>query len=319
MKTYNITYPSAWTAEQRQAKTLALGFFDGVHLGHQKVIATAVEEAKRNDIKSAVLTFSPHPSVVLRDQQHVSYLTLSDEKRKLIAACGVDELYIIEFNEELAKLSPEAFISHFIDDLNVSHVVAGFDFSFGHRGVGTMDMLQNDTSRSFAVTTVASENDDQEKISSTRIRECIRQGDMKKATELLGRPYQLTGTVTTGEGRGRTIGIPTANIVASENSLIPGRGVYAVLVSSEAFEGKKGGMCNIGYKPTFHGDKKTDMPSIEVHLFDFADDLYDKEITVEWLAYLRSEQKFSSVDDLIAQLDKDRQDAREITSGTHNY
>ncbi|WP_312855425.1 riboflavin biosynthesis protein RibF [Litoribacterium kuwaitense] len=282
-------------------------------MGHQKVIETAVAEAKRRNIRSAVLTFDPHPSVVLQGNRHVQYLTSPSEKAALIEACGVDELFIVTFDQSLAQLRPEAFIQHYLIDLQAVFVTAGFDFTFGHKGLGTVDTLKSYAGNNFDVEVVQEQLDTKEKISSTRIRGLIQSGNVEEAKRLLGRPYTLSGTVARGEGRGKTIGVPTANIEPMPESFVPGKGVYAVKVHSAAFNGVRGGMCNVGYKPTFHNEEEG-VPTVEVHLFDFEQDIYGEHVSIEWLTFLRPERKFPSVDALIQQLHHDRLTAQEIVA-----
>lgn len=288
---------------------MALGYFDGVHKGHQKVILKAKEIAKNKGMKSAVMTFHPHPLVVLRKQEDIEYLTPLDEKIKLIEQLGVDLLYVVEFTKEFASLLPQQFVDEFIINLNVKHVVAGFDFTYGHLGKGSMETMPFHSRDQFLHTTVEKLTDHDRKVSSSLIREVILGGDVTYAETLLGRPHFITGTVIHGDKRGRTIGFPTANIDVEENYLLPPTGVYAVSirVEGQVYEG----VCNIGYKPTFK-DEKALKPSIEVHIFDFQHDIYGKNVSVYWYKRIRSEQKFHNVDELIAQISKDKEQAQEF-------
>jgi len=288
---------------------MALGYFDGVHKGHQKVILKAKEIAENTGMKSAVMTFHPHPLVVLRKQQDIDYLTPLEEKIELIEQLGVDILFVVEFTKEFAALLPQQFVDEFIINLNVKHVVAGFDFTYGHLGKGTMETMPFHSRDQFLHTTVEKLTDHDRKVSSSLIREVIRSGDVAYAETLLGRPHFAMGIVIHGDKRGRTIGFPTANIDVKENYLLPPTGVYAVsiLIDGQAYEG----VCNIGYKPTFK-DEKPLKPSIEVHIFDFHNEIYGKKVAVFWYKRLRSEQKFHNIEELIGQISKDKAAAEEF-------
>ncbi|MFS0865059.1 bifunctional riboflavin kinase/FAD synthetase [Fredinandcohnia sp. 179-A 10B2 NHS] len=308
MKTIRISHPHTFNQAKLPPTVLALGYFDGVHLGHQKVVKTALAKAKEMGITCSVMTFDPHPSVVLgKDVELVEYITPLFEKEELFKEMNVDFLYIVHFTKEFASLFPQQFVDDYIIGLNVQHVVAGFDFTYGRLGKGTMETLPFHSREKFTQTTVEKLANDNEKISSTLIRRLIGEGKVSEVTKLLGRYYTIQGFVVDGEKRGRTIGFPTANIRTTENFIIPKMGVYAVRikVNSKWYNG----VCNVGVKPTFH-DNKT-VPSIEVHLFDFSEDIYKENVIVEWHKRIRSEQKFPSIDELIKQIGKDKVEAQE--------
>lgn len=286
--------------------SMALGYFDGVHLGHQKVILEAKKQAKLKGIRSAVMTFDPHPSVVLgKNQKHVKYITPLAEKVKIIEGLGIDFLFIVNFTQEFANLLPQEFIDQFVIDINVKHVVAGFDFSYGRMGKGTMETLPFHSREQFTFSVVEKFTCGDEKVSSTRIRQYINDGKMADLPELLGRFYTTAGTVIHGDKRGRTIGFPTANVDTHDEYILPPLGVYAVKIkiADSWYEG----VCNVGYKPTFN--KEALKVSVEVHIFDFNKDIYGKSVIVEWHQYLRKEQKFSGIDELVAQIERDKQNA----------
>ncbi|RKL69040.1 bifunctional riboflavin kinase/FMN adenylyltransferase [Salipaludibacillus neizhouensis] len=289
----------------------ALGFFDGVHRGHQEVILTAKKKANEMQLKSAVMTFFPHPKEVLRktDKDDVYYLSTIKEKEKQISELGIDYLFIIEFDTAFSELSPQEFVDQYLIGLNINHVVAGFDYSYGRLGKGSMETLPFHSREKISQTTVDKITYEGEKISSTEIRHALLQGDIDKATTYLGRKYVIYGEVVHGEKRGRTIGFPTANIAYHEKVVIPTTGVYAVWLRVD--KNWHRGVCNIGYKPTFH-DPSNEIPTIEVHLFDFDGNLYDKEVSCSFVARIRGEKKFASVDDLIAQISKDKETARSL-------
>ncbi|MFA1820630.1 riboflavin biosynthesis protein RibF [Virgibacillus oceani] len=311
MKIFEITYPHSLLREELPETAAAIGFFDGVHKGHQKLINTAISESSKNQLESAVITFHPHPSVVLKkDKQHVQYITPLHVKKKILQQMNIDRLYIITFNEQLASLSPKEFISHFIDGLNIKHIIGGFDYTFGHKGKGNMDLMKKQAGNRLEVTTIDKVEMDNEKVSSTKIREFMNAGKIEKVNTLLNRPLATTGTVVKGDQRGRTIGFPTANLEINQDTLMPKPGVYAVkaLYKNEAYEG----MANLGVKPTFTTGEK--IPTLEVHLLDYNNDIYGEELVIEWYQYIRDEVKFNGIDELVNQLKKDEQQTRQYFS-----
>ncbi|EUJ51160.1 bifunctional riboflavin kinase/FAD synthetase [Paenilisteria rocourtiae] len=304
METYFLHHPPENI--NRDPKVIALGFFDGLHRGHQQVIATAQKEAVKRGIKTAVLTFDPHPSVVLSQmRKQVKYLTPLEEKKRKMADLGVDILYIVRFTTAFSNLSPEDFVTNYLIGLNAKHVVAGFDYSYGRQGAGKMKELSDYANGQFDVTVVQKLEDLHDKVSSTNIRKYISEGKLDEANQLLGYPYTLTGTVIHGDKRGRTIGFPTANIAVDEGFLIPKLGVYAVKfkVSGQTYLG----MASIGYNITFKDDQAM---SIEVYILDFHQEIYGEEIEIEWFHYFRPELKFNGVEGLIEQLKQDEADTR---------
>lgn len=288
--------------------SIALGYFDGVHLGHQKVILEAKKQANQKGLRSAVMTFDPHPSVVLgKNEKHVQYITPLADKINLIEGLGIDYLFIVHFTAEFANLLPQEFIDQYVIDLNVKHVVAGFDFSYGRMGKGTMEILPFHSREIFTFTIVEKFTSGDEKVSSTRIRQYIKNGRTTELPELLGRFYTTAGIVVHGDKRGRTIGFPTANVDTKEEYILPPLGVYAVKIKID--EHWYESVCNVGYKPTFNSDALK--VSVEVHIFNFEKDIYGTEVTIEWHQYLRKEQKFSGIEELVTQIEKDKQNAIE--------
>ncbi|PEL10774.1 bifunctional riboflavin kinase/FAD synthetase [Bacillus sp. AFS017336] len=303
-KVIKITHPHSITKEDCKETVLALGFFDGVHIGHQQVIKTAKEIADEKGLLLSVMTFDPHPSAILGNRDDaISYLTPLALKVKWMEKLCVDQLFVVEFSEEFANLQPQEFVDQYIISLNAKHVVAGFDFSFGKYGKGNMESLPFHSRGEFTQSTVTKFVLDEEKVSSTRIREAIKAGEMEDATHLLGRQYQIKGIVVDGDKRGRTIGFPTANISVSIPYALPSVGVYAVkcIVNGQLYEG----MCNIGYKPTFYHEFQKQ--TIEVNIFDFSDDIYGNEVELFWYTRIRDEKKFNGINELIDQLQKDRE------------
>lgn len=308
MNVVHLKYPHQ--LNEREVSTsysLAVGFFDGVHRGHQAVIHSAISKAKELNVQSAVMTFDPHPSIVLGGRKEkVFYITPLQQKIHIFEELGVDTVFVVQFTSDFAKLTPEEFINFFIRGLNVVHVTAGFDFSFGAFGKGNMDTMKELSNGEYGVTVVEKLTDDEEKISSTRIRKSLQDGDMEEVHHLLGRPFAVPGIVVHGDKRGRTIGFPTANIQSQEGSFIPATGVYAVriLVQDEWYDG----VCNVGYKPTFKNLEDKQL-SIEVHILDFNKNIYGEEVVVGWYKRIRSEQKFDGIESLKAQIEKDKQEA----------
>ncbi|WP_099158142.1 riboflavin biosynthesis protein RibF [Virgibacillus ndiopensis] len=311
MRTIELTYPHTLVLEELPKTVAAIGFFDGIHKGHQKVIQTAVDEAKNKNMESAVITFHPHPSVVLKkDVQHVRYITPLREKQEILQQMQVDRLYIINFNQELSTLSPQDFIDHFIIGLNIHHLVAGFDYSYGHKGKGNMKVIGDHAKGAFSYSIIDKVELDNEKVSSTKIRELLKNGEVEATNELLDRPLSIYGIVVDGDKRGRTIGYPTANLRIDPNALLPKIGVYAVkvLYKNEVYEG----MANLGVNPTFKSGVVE--PSIEVNIFDYNNDLYGEELKLEWHKYIRDEKKFNSVEELVEEISNDEAKIRRYFS-----
>lgn len=308
MKIFHLNYPNHMKPEEKTGPlSMALGFFDGVHKGHQKVIDEALKKAQQLDAKSAVMTFDPHPSLVLGGRkEEMFYITPLQQKMDILTEMGVDVCFIVRFTSDFAQLQPEEFISHFIEDLGVVHVSAGFDFSFGAKGQGNMELMKNFSNGRFGVSVIGKQEDGQQKISSTRIREHLKSGEVEEVCRLSGRPFKVSGTVVNGDKRGRTIGFPTANVEPDLGTFVPGRGVYAVRIHVQ--DEMHDGVCNVGYKPTFNDPDQKKLV-IEVHIFDFDKDIYGERVTVDWYKRIRDEQKFSGIDELKTQIEKDKQEA----------
>lgn len=304
MKTIYLEYPIDQNLKPKDT-VVALGYFDGVHLGHQTVIHTAKSIAVKNGWLTAVMTFHPHPAVVLGKAKRIPAITPLFEKEKIMKKLGVDILYIVAFNEAFSKLSPQQFVDEYLLNLSVKHVVAGFDYTYGRYGKGTMDTMPEHSRGKFQVTTIEKVEKNHAKVSSTLIRSLISEGNVEALPEYLGRYYEMTGDVVQGERRGRTIGFPTANLSVSPEYVLPKTGVYAVKVKYK--DNIYNGILNLGYKPTFH--EQLPEPTLEVHIFDFNQNIYGERLTIEWRKRLRDEKKFSSVDDLIKQIHEDKKAA----------
>ncbi|WP_050181406.1 bifunctional riboflavin kinase/FAD synthetase [Domibacillus robiginosus] len=299
-----LRHPHSQKKEECKPMALALGFFDGVHKGHQQVIAAAKKTADQYGWKSAVMTFDPHPSVVLgRKHKHIRHITPLEEKKRLIAELGVDYLFVVRFTSDFAALEPQQFVDQYIIGLNVKHVTAGFDYTYGRLGKGTMETLMFHSRGLFTFTSVNKLEFEEEKVSSTKVRELLSEGLVRDASDLLGRPYRMHGTVIHGDKRGRKMGFPTANIEPDDDYFLPRTGVYAVKirVKNKWHEG----VCNVGFRPTF---KSPDKPvlSIEVHIFQYKGDIYGEEVEVDWFIRLRGEQKFNGIEELAAQIERDK-------------
>ncbi len=297
-------------AEPFDASTLAIGVFDGIHSGHQELIRSAVEDGKRNRRRSGVLTFDRHPSELLAPDKVPGYLTAESQRARLFEQLGVDDLVIARFDERFRELSPEAFLRFVVCGvLGARAVFVGFDFRFGKNQEGDTAYLRSAPGRcDFEVHVTDPVMVDGEKASSSRIRELLREGDVERATRTLGRPYALAGIVVEGEKLGRKIGFPTANLEPAGKMVIPADGIYAVRVLRGTNRHK--GACSIGIRPTVGGTART----VEVFLMDFSDDLYGEELEVEFVARLREERKFDSLEAMVQQIGRDVDAARKLLS-----
>lgn len=284
---------------------LALGYFDGMHKAHTQLIKKAIYIAKSHGHKVGVVTFHPNPKYLLGRKPTHHLLTPSNKKISIVDKLGVDYLFIINFNELVAKISHEDFIKTFILPLNVTDIVTGFDYRYGYKGLGNIETLRKAGERTYKVHNIQEIKIDGKKISSTHIRENVVTGKVDKVHEMLGRFYSVEGIVIHGFKRGREMGYPTANLDILEEYLIPNTGVYAVKVKVLGKE--YNGMCNIGYNPTF---KLSCVKSVEVNIFDFNEDIYNEKLEVKWIKKIRNEIKFSSIEQLVDQLSKDKQQIR---------
>jgi riboflavin kinase/FMN adenylyltransferase len=291
---------------------VTLGTFDGLHRGHQAVLAEVRERARAKRLTSVLVTFDPHPLAVVNPAAAPKLLTLPDEKRELVAAQGIDQFVLLPFTPAVAQLDAEAFVVRLCDAYAMRELVMGYDHGFGRGRAGDVELVKRlGSSAQFAVTVVAAVQDDGQPISSTLIRTGVAHGELDAAARWLGRPYGTRGRVVRGAGRGRTIGVPTVNLEPPDpRKLLPPDGVYTVRVTigdRQAGRGQQyGGMMNQGPRPTFGEQART----LEIHLFDFAGELYGETIAVEWVRRLRDVQAFASREALVAQLERDRQAAR---------
>ncbi|WP_433946898.1 bifunctional riboflavin kinase/FAD synthetase [Paenibacillus sp. SN-8-1] len=310
METVHISYPLNKEIIERFAKPqiLALGQFDGLHLGHVSVIQAAIKEGAAHKVPTSLMTFYPHPKEVMKKGDYDGYLTPAKEKEELLRLAGVDFLYVVEFNQDFSRISPKEFVTEMLLPLQIHTAIVGFDFRFGHKGEGEADMLKTLGEGHFQTYTVPPFVINDEKVSSSGIRKYLLEGNIALANEWLGRPYTLSGTVIHGEKRGRTIGFPTANVELTEPYVLPKNGVYAVVVKHG--EDELHGVMNIGVKPTFHSGVSKRW--FEVHVFDFSGNLYGHDLRVELISYIREERKFQSIEELISQISKDAETARSL-------
>lgn len=287
--------------------SVAIGNFDGVHLGHQRLIKDALNAAEEKGLTPVALTFEPHPLKVLKPEAAPLLLSPLSEKVRIIRFLGMKHVVVLNFSEELFSLSPEEFAEEvLLRKLKAKFVVVGENFRFGKNREGDRERLVALGKRlGFEVFIQPPVISDGLPVSSTRIRRILKHGKVEEAWKLLGRPFKITGKVVKGEGRGRGLGFPTANVDA-ENELIPKTGVYAVFVEAEGRLLK--GVANIGYNPTFGGEKL----SIEAHIFDFSEDLYGKKIGIYLIKRLRSESRFANVNELIKAIERDVKCAKRI-------
>lgn len=293
---------------------LTIGVFDGVHRGHQVILSQLVAGAHAEGLPAVVVTFFPHPVVVLKKIQDPVYLTMPDERAELLASLGVDEVVTLEFNRSLASLSAADFMAWMKERLGIVHLCAGYDFALGRGREGTLPVLkQLGDQLGYSVSVVEPLIDPQhETISSSRIRDLVAQGDIKSAADLLGRRYSIDGIIAHGDGRGHGLGFPTANISIPEQRLSPGFGIYAtwIILRGERLPS----VTSIGVRPTF--EHQPVPPRIEAHILDLPGDpdLYGQAVRLEFVEYLRPELRFSQIQALIDQIHQDIQRSREVFS-----
>ena len=289
---------------------VALGNFDGVHLGHQVVLRRAVEEGRRLGLKAVAATFDPHPRAVLRPGKEPKLLTTLEVRRELLLAYGVDEVHVIRFDRELSEKGPREFVREvLVEELGAVAVVVGENFRFGYKASGDVDDLRGwmreagGDARAVRISHVP-----EGEISSTRIRKLLYDGQIREAARLLGRPYLLRGKVIEGDRPGRQIGFPTANVLPDERALVPARGVYAgrVRVGDEGF----GACTNVGTAPTFERRES----KVEAHLLGYVGDLYGEVVDVTFVERLRPEKRFSGVKELKEQIARDVAEAHRIVA-----
>lgn len=292
---------------------VALGNFDGVHVGHRAVLRRAVEEGRRRGVRVVAATFHPHPRAVLGPGGQPGLLTTPELRREALLRYGADEVREIRFDRELSRKSPEEFVREvLVGEIGAEAVVVGENFRFGHRAAGDIRDLERAmrSSGGEAYGVPVRGEDGEGGISSTRIRELVAAGEVEEAARLLGRPYLLRGEVIVGDRRGRTIGFPTANVRPDPAVVVPGRGVYAGF--ARVGKDVHAACTNVGVAPTFgRGEGR-----VEAHLLDFDGDLYGLVVDVGFVRRIRPEKRFSGVEELKEQIARDVEDARRITTDT---
>ena len=287
---------------------LTVGVFDGVHRGHQQIIRKLTAGAHANDAPAVVLTFDPHPASVLGGRE-IKCLTLPDERADLLAQFGVDVVITEHFTRELSLITAYDFMTRLKHQLGLKHMLIGYDFALGKGREGNVTRLTEiGAEMGYNVEVVSALSDESGVISSTAIRKLIEVGNVDEAATLLGRRYNLHGPVIHGDARGRTINVPTANIAYPREKMIPAKGIYACWASLN--DQKYLAAINIGTNPTFTPDKET--PNVEAHLLDFHREIYGEDLRLEFVARLRDELKFDSVETLLEQIWKDIEDTKRI-------
>lgn len=295
---------------------LTLGTFDGIHPGHLKIIDRLVSCSKEKGCRSVVITFYPHPRTILGNDNSVKMLTTQDEKIELLEKLGVENLLIINFTKEFASLSAEDFIyDYLINGIGLTEIVLGHDHHFGKGRRGNAELLQKIADKEgFIVTKAEAFMIDGEAVSSTKIRNAIAEGDIIRANRLLGRNYEFSGIVVGGDKRGRELGFPTANIkLSSQEKLLPASGVYAVKVMVE--NERHTGLLSIGKRPTFYNQGEL---VSEVYIYDFNREIYGAKVTTELVERLRGEVKFNSAEELINQMNTDKENGYKIFNKLNN-
>jgi riboflavin kinase/FMN adenylyltransferase len=283
---------------------VTIGTFDGVHIGHRKILERIIHSAQELNCNSVVLTFFPHPRMVLQEGAEIKLLNTMKEKITLLDKIGIDNLIIHPFDKEFSRLTAEEFVKEIlVDKLHVQKIIIGYDHRFGrNRTADINDLIHFGTAYGFEVEQISAQEINENAVSSTKIRNAILEGNSALAKAYLGYNYFFSGTVVKGKQLGRTIGFPTANIHIEEDyKLIPKNGVY--VVKGNCNKETLFGMMNIGTRPTVAGKNQT----IEVHFFDFDKDIYNQNITIEILEFIRDEHKFESLDALKNQIQKDKE------------
>ena len=295
-------YRSIEDYNEVKRSVVTIGTFDGIHLGHQKILSRLIKSSKNKDLNSVVLTFFPHPRIILNKYNEVKMIDTLDEKIIHLNEIGIDSLIIHPFDKNFSLLSANQFIKDFlVDKLKIKHIIIGYDHRFGKgREASVTDLKNYADDYDFTVEEIKAQEIEKITVSSTKIRNSINQGDIKTTEKYLGRYFNLTGKVVKGDGLGKKINYPTANIFIEENyKIIPKDGVYLVetIIKDKLFKG----MMNIGHRPTIG----TNVKSIEVHLFNFNEDIYGQVISIKMISKIRDEKKFSSIQALKEQLVKD--------------
>ena len=302
------------TYKSNKPTVVTIGTFDGVHIGHQKIISRLINTGKREGLQSVILSFFPHPRMVLQKDSNIKLINTIKERHDILDNLGLDLLLIKKFTHEFSRLSAEDFVKEIlVDKINAKKVIIGYDHRFGrNRNADINDLKKYGETYGFDVEEISAQDINDVAVSSTKIRVAINEGDVQKANAYLGYNFMLSGKVTKGRGLGKELNFPTANIVLEEDyKIIPKQGSY--IVCSNINDIMVYGMMNIGMNPTVNGNTQT----IEVHFFDFQKDIYGETIQIDLLHRIRDEQKFESVEALKQQLAKDRETALDYISKRH--
>lgn len=301
-----------------EGSVVAIGTFDGVHVGHRTLIDSAVARARAAQKHAAVVTWDRHPLVTLRPDAVPPLLTTPERKVELFSETGIDLLVVLPFDVDLSRMSPERFVREvLVEGLGATAVLVGANWRFGHKAAGDLQLLQNLGERlDFEATGLDLAEVDGAPVSATRVRAAVAEGDMSLAAALLGRPFDVDGMVLRGDRRGTKLGYPTANLALDDSLAHPPRGVYGG--RARAFGRWYAAATNVGVNPTFGGDPDSSPWRVEAYLLDFSGDLYDQVIRVEFQERLRDEEKFDSVDALVAQMAEDVHLVRASTQATGN-
>lgn len=307
MQIINVKHPLQIQQRPDEDVVLIMGFFDGVHLGHQKVIKTGVKLAQEHNLKAVLLTFDRSPRTVYQHEKDYQYLSTMSRKAELVADLGVDALYFVEFSPEFSQLKPQAFVDQYMVEMQAKFVVAGFDYTYGKKDIANMQTLPSYAQNRFEVVTVPEQLIDGQKIGSSAIKDFITHDQVEEANKFLGYTYQNQGEVIHGLQRGRTLGYPTANLAVNGPQVIPSIGVYATRM--KVGDTWYNSMTSVGYNVTF---KENTGITIETNIFDFDEDIYGQQVVLEWVKYLRGEVKFDGAEGLIKQLELDKTNSLEI-------
>lgn len=290
---------------------VTIGSFDGVHRGHQHLIRQTVEHAREHGYLAVVVTFQPHPRMVLRPDVTFCTLTTLEQRIRLIERIGADVVVVVPFTPEVAATSAEDFVQALVDRLKMRELWVGPGFALGHRRQGTVAVL-SDIGKRYGYTVhevqpfALAADGSSELVSSTRIRRCLREGDVAQVAALLGRPYEVAGTVVHGAGRGRQLGFPTANLALPTTLCLPSNGIYAARVTLDAQQPPLFGAAYLGTRPMFDDGLRT----LEVYILDFDADIYDRHLQVEFIARIRADERFPSLEAFLAQMQRDVAEVR---------
>lgn len=298
-----IVIKDLFKAKLKNPSIATIGTFDGVHLGHQKILKSLISHSKKQNLNSVLITFDPHPRKVIDPKSKIELINTIEEKIDILKILGLDYLIIQEFTESFSNIDAEKFVEILVNKLNVKKLIVGYDHRFGKdRSADINDLKVYGKKYGFEIIEISAFDIEKIHISSTKIRNSILNGNIEICKKFTGFNFKITGNVIRGMSRGNKIGFPTANIqIIDKNKIIPKNGVY--LVCSRIDDKLFYGMMNIGYNPTFGNKKK----SIEVNFFDYDSNLYEKILDIEFLEYIREEIEFKSIDDLIKKLNQDRE------------